>query len=364
MSQSAESRVFVLGAGCSAQYGYPLGDTLTDQLQEFRRDIPDDCALISESVSNTITLMKGLPTIETLDQLAKQIDDDFLAWSSQRGIGEPRGDRERLAAKQILDAKFATSTMFVVREEQARESGLAGYKRLLDSVFGGEPWQEAVEKSDCHVLSFNYDRLFEIAFLDYFRNFPRHEPSVYDKSVLNAGFNPEAFSNRGFDKVQPAAGRFCFLKLHGSAGWWVREREGNRSNPDDELRLYWSREPEGSVDLRDFEKFLRNGWEPLIAFPHEKQRAVRDRTDFLPDRYLEKLEDHAANVLGRATEVRIIGYSFAPIDSRHVVDNLLSKVPEGARIVVRNPDTATVRSRLEAYPSMRDPRVEFDPTLF
>ena len=361
MNQLKESRVFVLGAGCSAQYGYPLGDTLADQLQEFRRDIPDDCALIRQSVSNTVTLMERHPTIETLDQLAKQIEDDFLAWRSQRGIvfGQLDGEKERLAAKQILDAKVATSAMFVAGEGHAREKGLAGYKRLLESVFGGEPWDEAVAKSDCHVLSFNYDRLFEIAFLDYFRGFPRQERSVYEKTALNAGFNSDALGNCEYRKVQPAAGRFCFLKLHGSASWWAKGRKGNK--PD--IVAYKLGNPEPAVNLRDFEEFLRSQWEPLIAFAHEKQRAVRDGTDFLPDRYLEKIEDHAVSVFAAATEVRIIGYSIAPINSRHVVDNLLSRVPEGARIVVQNPDTATVRSRLEAYPSLKG-RVEFDPTPF
>ena len=360
MSPSAESRVFILGAGCSANYGYPLGNALINQLQQFQSQIPEDCTLIRQSVTDTIALAARYPTIETLDQLAKQIEDDFEAWSSQRGVSEARGDRERLAAKQIVDAKVATSAMFVAREEHAREKGLASYKRLLESVFGGEPWDEAVATSDCHVLSFNYDGLFEIAFLDYFRGFPQEERSVYGNTALNAGFNSDAFSNRGFDKVQPAGGRFCFLKLHGSADWWVKGRKGNK--PD--IVAYKLGNSESPVNLRDFEEFLQNQWEPLIAFPHEKHRAIKRETDFLPDPYLRKIEDHASSVLAAATEARIIGYSFAAIDSRHVVDNLLSKVPEGAGIAVRNPDTATVRSRLEAYPSMRDLRVEFDPTLF
>jgi len=81
---------------------------------------------------------------------------------------------------------------------------------------------------------------------------------------------------------------------------------------------------------------------PLV----EKQRGVKGRTDFLADRYLEKIEAHAASVLATATEVRIIGYSFAPIDSRHVVNNLLSNIPRDSKVIVQNMDVATVRSRL------------------
>ena len=56
MSQSAESRVSILGAGCSANYGYPLGNALIDQLQRFQAEIPEDCALIRQSVTDTIAL--------------------------------------------------------------------------------------------------------------------------------------------------------------------------------------------------------------------------------------------------------------------------------------------------------------------
>jgi len=367
MSEMKHVRVFILGAGCSANCEYPLGIDLTRQLQKFALDIPTDCTRIKQSVSDTITLMRGLPAIETLDQLAKQIDDDFLAWSAQRGsmiADRTCLDKERLANKQILDAKVAISAMFVVREENARRRGLPGYHRLLEFLFEGEPWQEAVGESDCHVLSFNYDRLFEIAFLDRFNTFPWQQHSVYGESALNSGFNSGDFDNSGYEKVQLTEGRFCFLKLHGSADWWVKKRAGNRSNPDDELRHYWPRNPnKASVNLHEFEEFLRKQWEPLIAFPHEKQRAVKRQTDFLADRYLEKTEAHAVSVLANATEVKIIGYSFAQIDGSHVVNNLLNKVPEDAKIIVRNTDITTVKSRLEEYPTLRK-RVEFDPTPF
>src|SRR6266481_19111 len=61
-------------------------------------------------------------------------------------------------------------------------------------------------------MTFNYDRLFEIAFLDRFKIEPY---GLYDVRVLNSGvtlvginieFEPEAFS---------------FLKLHGSVHGWA-----------------------------------------------------------------------------------------------------------------------------------------------
>lgn len=371
MSGDNRKKVFVLGAGCSAKFGYPLGIDLASELQRFFLEISDGCTVIKKSVTETISLLKALPAIEPLDQYAKHINDEFLVWESQYGGGHRDHEtQERAADQKILDAKIAISAMFVAREEKARGTGLPGYQRLLDSVFGGEPWEEAVADSDCHVLTFNYDRLFVMMFLDHFRSFNPAKSGVYSENVLNTGFTNRL--NGGYAKVEPVAGRSCFLKLHGSAGWWVKIPERN-SGPDD--RLYWPAIPLGKVDLQEIDKMLQkpaatpwNSWQPLIAFPHERESARARNTNFVWDPYLRKIEDHAASVLAGATGVRIIGYSFAPIDSRNVVNNLLTKIPADARIIVQNTPEGiqTVRSRLEAYPALSERvlKVEFDPTPF
>ena len=133
-----------------------------------------------------------------------------------------------------------------------------------------------------------------------------------------------------------------------------------------ELRRYWPNVPTPATTIQHIEKLVGqvNGpWEPLIAFPHEKHREIERPTAFGWGPYLRTVEKHAADVLTSATEVRIIGYSFAAIDSRHVVENLLSKIPANARITVQNPDLVTVRPRVEVYESFKG-RVEFDPTPF
>lgn len=357
MSEMKRSRVFILGAGCSAKCGYPLGIGLTDQLQQFYWELLNDCARIKQSVSDTINLMKGVPSIETLDQLAKHLEEECGA----------HRQTEKQTDQQILNAKIATSAMFVAREEAAKKVDLQGYLNLIASIFGGDPWQIGIEMSNAHVLSFNYDRLFEISFQRYFAHFDPERFGLYSDAVLNSGF--KRGNGYRYEMVQVGDNRFCFLKLHGSAGWWVRLRSGNKAK--DECRLYCPACPErlNEPNLEKIEELLQKNegclkpWEPLIAFPHEKHRAVKGETEFLADPYLEKIEACAARVLASSTEVRIIGYSFAPIDSRHVVDNLLNKIPDGASIAVQNKDIATVKSRLEAYPALRG-RVEFDPTPF
>jgi hypothetical protein len=65
-------------------------------------------------------------------------------------------------------------------------------------------------------------------------------------------------------------------------------------------------------------------------------------------------------VVANASEVRVIGYSFSPIDSRHMVNQLLSRAT-CEKIVIQN--KVDVRRNLESYRQFKD-RFEFDPTTF
>ena len=280
MSLSKESKVFIFGAGCSADCGYPLGKGLAAQLEEFHSEILGRFPIIERCVRDTINLANGLPQFDTLDQLAKHAEETFSSWRQRKGgivWDKDSQERQNLCDKQIMDAKIAVSAMFLAREERAKSKGLPIYERFIASIFGGEPWEEGVKAANCHVLTFNYDRLFEIAFLEYFKSFDPNRSSLYGRCVLNAGFNQGA--NGGLDKIEPVAGQFSFLKLHGSAGWWVW-----KSLEERERRRYWPAVPTGPTNMHDIEALLqRNGvysndtlcrlralpWEPLITFPHE-----------------------------------------------------------------------------------------------
>ncbi len=260
--------------------------------------------------------------------------------------------------------------MFLDREEEARVAGLQSYKRFIASIFGGEPWQNAVQAADCHVLTFNYDRLFEIAFLDHFKSFDTRSVPLHGNSALNSGFNRRV--NGGFDKIEPATERFNFLKLHGSAGWWVNRTLG-------EQRSYWLAAVTQPTDIGEIETTLKKHgvysqdalnrlkalpWEPLITFPHEKQRSLKDKlTGFPYYPYIQQIWDQAARLLAAATEVKVIGYSFSAIDSRHMVNELLRKAIQCQKIVIQNPDVATVRANLASYTQVKE-RLEFDASLF
>ena len=338
-------KVFILGAGCSASYGYPLAVNLAQELGNFltcRKAILSKCPIIQSAVTSMVGLAASTPRADTLDELVNLAEERFKAGKQQ----------ETLTDEQILNAKIATAALFLDRERAARKITLEGYEQsLLPSIFGtGPDWQRALNNSDCSVLTFNYDRLFEIAFLERFPGFNLNEFSLYGKSVLNSGF--DSGSCKGGDDTEIAPDRFCFLKLHGSAGWWVRREKGNRGK--DECRRYCLDSPGLPTDIQRLEEFLAQNrgcdpWEPLIAFPHEKQQCIpRYQWDLEQGPYTKHVWMHAASVLEKAAEVTVIGYSFANvIDRAHMIENLLSKTPSTSRIVIENKNVGAVKSALK-----------------
>ena len=371
MSPSKESRVFILGAGCSVECGYPPGTGLAAEFEKFLGEIleiPDEkCGRIKHSLICTLKLLRETPGVETLDQLAARIEHDLRDWQHKRGGAIADSEylkRENMAARQILDAKIATSAMFLAREDKARQTGLRSYKGFITQILGGPPWEEA-RKADCSVLTFNYDRLFEIAFPECFPTFDLRNHPLHASDALNSGFD---FNLGKWSLAQPAPGRFCFLKMHGSVGWWVKvKHDGGRGE-----RCYWPASPVQGLNVEGIEKTIPKecggpfDWEPLLTFPHERiesqqyfnYKGESSGYDWAP--YIDAVWQHAGNVVANATEVRVIGYSFNPIDSRHMVNQLLSKAT-CEKIVIQN--KVDVRRNLESYRQFKD-RLEFDPTPF
>src|ERR1035437_2371148 len=114
MSQSKESRVFILGAGCSVNSGHPLGAGFATELETFLAELPDECPTIKRSVDATLDLLRKHPGTETLDPLAARIEQDLTDWKRQRGspvVNAEYSEREKLATKQIVDAQIEPSEL-------------------------------------------------------------------------------------------------------------------------------------------------------------------------------------------------------------------------------------------------------------
>lgn len=185
------------------------------------------------------------------------------------------------------------------------------------------------------MLSFNYDRLFEIAFTDYFKLDPNMD--YYGQAWLNSSLN---FLHK--EAVAINHDRFCFLKLHGTVGIWVAKQYGQSRYGlnatlhnvsllvDDEL--FWPANYQPS-------SFRSENPEPLIVFPFEKDRARSGGTSFLFDNYIRTIWGHreqpgyTEKLVQEAEQIWVIGYSFDPNDRRAMIE-LLRK--SDCEIVVQN----------------------------
>jgi hypothetical protein len=348
--------VYILGAGCSVQYRYPLARGFLDALKTYGGTLAQrpHCERLKRCVAETVGLMERFNS-PTIDRLVLQIEDD-LARQPRGPFGSPDPDYarlENLAASQNRNAKFATAALFNELEDNARKSGLQGYRDFLNIIFEGDHGTNALMSTPNRVLSFNYDRLFEFAFIDHFKL--QVGMDCYGPSWLNSGFD---FSRRQPADIAPD--RFTFLKLHGTAGMLAAEQYGkprygwNKSlngadHPIDDNSL-WSTAQKSSQSPREQP-------EPLIVFPSEKDRARENNTSFLFDHYIRPIWAAAMPLVASADKICVIGYSFDPNDRKAVLE-LLRSNRANCDIFVQNPDAGTICSEMSRNHSDLTPRLK------
>jgi len=324
----SRTTVYLLGAGCSVKYGYPLASQFVEVLDSFGKSLSKSAEKIRRCVEETVTLMrKG--NIQTLDDLTSRIHNGVFDESQ---YSTPDVSSRRL--QRTRDAKIATYALFLSKESAAKRTGLAGYHNfLLKLCPGAEHWSQRIRKANCHVLTFNYDRLFEMGVRDRFA-IPRDD-LLYGPLLLNSGLGDA----RG-QPIEFEPGRFCFLKLHGSVGVRVWEDvwgqhykshfDGGQPGDDreitDDLFFAGNTDPDPS----------RARPEPLIVFPHEIHHLQSGQPASLPfGDYISKVWDQAAQLIAGAEDIWVIGYSFAVMDIAPLM-KLLAKATACRRIVVQN----------------------------
>ncbi len=173
----------------------------------------------------------------------------------------------------VQTATLAITAAFLAKEKQVWDSGFARYRDFLYQLFPGAQtdWFAIQRSNRPHVLTFNYDQAFEIAFLDRF-NIQNY--SLYDVRVLNSGLNLPG-TEIEFDQES-----FSFLKLHGSIGMWVADMfgvfvehsyeyplKGRQFTVDD--NLFFTGPPDGPSRLKR---------EPLLFFPSQRQIILAQET--------------------------------------------------------------------------------------
>lgn len=336
-------KVYILGAGCSVGCGYPLATGFVSVLEEFSADLARNpgCAKIKRACDETVRLLKEHGA-NTVDDLVARLGAQARDSSQVLTINE----RQRLD-RQVDAAKIATYAFFLHLESQARTK-LSRYDNFLREILGQPPqWRRSLATSKVRVLTFNYDRLFELAF-SRGCNWVNHQPPLYGHQYLNAGFDYSSGTGITF-----APDRFAFLKLHGSVGIRSRIEEGwDQDEHGGALPTYDTKidgSPSQYVELTD-ERLLGqhnhpNPYErypkPLIVFPHEKPFVPPGNQTLLHFRdYIPAVWEEAKRICQQATEIRFIGYSFAPMDWNYVFP-LLEAAQGCKQLIVQNrPGTA------------------------
>jgi hypothetical protein len=333
-----KTTVYVLGAGCSANYCYPMAKDFVRSLAAYRDTLGDDSTNIRKCVDETVGLML-MRNVATLDDLAHRIEHGAYDEAGMSPI-----DKYALRDRRIRNAKIATEALFLKCEAEAQGKQLESYHnfihRILPRPTGADNWQRRLVASSSRVLTFNYERLFEMAFLSRFSIDTGINP-LYGQGVLNSGLS--VMQN---DLVDFAENRFCFLKLHGSIGGWRAE------DYHGSVRFYHDFHgplPGKLLDVNDeyFKDFFKTESgtlrpEMLIVFPHEKQDSLSSSgTKFYHRKYIEKVWGHAQQLIAEAGEIWVIGYSFAALDLADFV-RMLSNAPNCEKIVIQNPDAESI----------------------
>jgi hypothetical protein len=344
-------KVYILGAGCSVNYGYPLAKDFLDALKQYQAAVErrTNCERLKQCLANTITLMEE-HSAPTIDRLVRWIEDDIARQGFHWTQGSEVAKFEQKVEDKIRDAKIATVAVFLERETAAWQTELSSYDEFLHIIFNSNRNSDALQStSDC-VLSFNYDRLFEMAFTDYFKL--GGNENCYGTKWLNAGLN---FSDGKANDFTPD--QFGFLKLHGTAAMQVNQRHGETRYGMNALRkaewiiddnFFW---PAG----RQTSTIPSENPEPLIVFPHEKDRAREGNTKFNFDNYIRTTWAQAAKVIEDAEQIWAIGYSFDPTDRKSIFE-LLRK--SNCEIVVQNPEAEKICNELKLRYSDLAPRLK------
>jgi hypothetical protein len=325
----SNTAVYILGAGCSVKYGYPLATNLVSAFESFSGSLGGDAQKLKQAVDETVVLMREA-NVQTVDELVLRIHN--------RALDNPKHPSTQaygLRLQRIREAKIATAALFLALEQRANGGILDSYQQLILKLFPGSgDWQHRIRGARCHLLTFNYDRLFEMALLRMFA-IDADTELLYGEDILNSGLHHSMGDSMGFRDD-----RFCFLKLHGSVGMRIHEECG-------QPRYYPyldGAKPGENIELNDVRFFARSANplpqdrdpEPLIVFPFEKDFVRSGSPNQLAVReYITAIWQQAERVVESASELWFIGYSFAMMD-RTAVIGLLNRAKQCSRLVIQN----------------------------
>jgi hypothetical protein len=330
--------VYILGAGCSRECGYPLASEVATTLRDFARECltSADSARIKQAVEQTVALMSD--SVDTVDELVRRIDQGHYDESPGFVMGDALLERQRVRHERIENAVIAISALFVHLEGRVAKRGLRRYQEFLNELFpdSSSHWPPTQHADSRHVITFNYDRIFEAAFRERF-NFDTQQFGLYGGLGLNSGL--DVVYNR---EVKFSEDRFSFLKLHGSVGMWAVD------DLNDVCHQYALPRINQPQEIKDEMFYQKNGADdkkprrtvfPLLFFPHQRHFVLAQDNAYHFKAYARAVWTRAEKVISNASQIRVIGYSFSGIDRKPFLD-VLRKANRCDRIVIQSPNNA------------------------
>lgn len=73
----SNTSLYILGAGCSVKYGYPLAAGFVPELESFSQTLSGDSPKLKRCVDETVTLLRQ-ENVQTLDDLTFRIHNHAL----------------------------------------------------------------------------------------------------------------------------------------------------------------------------------------------------------------------------------------------------------------------------------------------
>ncbi len=323
------TKIFILGAGASRSAGLPLGIGVSEYMGHFLQQLPADDAHchLRAAIERTLTAMKKHDAT-TIDQL--------VAAACDKDIAE--------------EAKLAMSVVMLSHERALQLSNLVSYQSFLAEIFQDDPhddWNETLSNSNVRILTFNYDRVFEMAFQEWLRC---HDEDVNDVRPiyrrLNSGFGDPL--NCTINRE-----RFTLLKLHGGAGTYARNGDSGFNHPIPHTAIPWQ------IEMQDSVFFKENGErrdDSQIVFPTEKNdidlfESVQSGAESF-EKYLRSVWHAASDFMRAASEITVIGYSIQKIDQQHF-KRLLEHAPHNTSTTIWNTCSTPANNLRELCPHLR-----------
>lgn len=319
-------------------------------LAKFRDSLGNDAVKLRCLVTKTLETVDQLraqgESVDTLDTLARLIHQGRADGKIKKSMVERR--------PLVVAAKVSVAALFLFLEREAVQKGLPGYRQLLGRVFPDKPkvgFRRAIELSRHRILTFNYDRLFELAFRQYYPGYASTE-ALYSPAVLNSGLSLAVPETIEIDRS-----KFSFLKLHGSSGFYGLSTETDPSKKQTKIEhIHSIPNLKTMPSITDAEFFYpKDSSDPihsgkpkpaLITFPHEKDHLTQYTDNLLPFKnYTPAIWEAAHDFVSQAQEIHILGYSCPDADAK-ALESLFAAAKNCRRYLIENPSPGSVCQRL------------------